>query len=308
MQRPSVSLFSVLTPRKRKHLDDLHSPIPKRLCVWDNTTEDRRSRGSRTLRQRLHRQLFSREQTPPSTPKRSVKACPKVHSARRVRELRRPEARMKPRSRSKSLTPVNSAKSRKRKIDWLSKGSSRQVIAKNYGLRRPSVSLKPGARPLVKAYRRSRSLSLSSDRSSSIRSKSYDSRSASSSPLQRRKRTRYSSISTPPIRTRKSRRTILLTRSASKPSLCRMRSELQVMSRKKVFVDMEKSREDDQIELEKLQTCTQRLMIQVASATLKVEALNRESAFYRNVLTEIQRVISFAENSVIFSSFPSIQL
>jgi len=79
------------------------------------------------------------------------------------------------------------------------------------------------------------------------------------------------------------------------------------MNRTKVSDGIAESENADHILMHDLQSCVQGLMLQLASVSLKMEALNKESAFYRNVLTDIQKIVSFAENRVLFSNFPSIQ-
>lgn len=303
MRRPAISLLTVLTPQKRRQLDDCHSPSPKRLCLWSSVTVESRTKEWSTLKHRRpHRQLNFTKRTPSSTSRRS----PLVHSARKIR---RPQVRLSSRSRSKSLTRLSSSRSsssasRKRKLEWWLSDAHVMERGKCEGLRRPRVSLlNPlGVYKKKEVKKRSRSLSLSS---SSVKSNSYDPDSCS--PLVRRKRLRTNSMFTPPSsRTRKSNQKLLLTRSATKSRLRRTCSRLQVMNRTKVNKDTVKSSEAQLVEL---QTSTQRLMVQLASATLKMEALNRESTFYKNVVAEIQSVISLnTTNRVLFSSFPNMRL
>jgi len=310
MRRPSISLLSVLTPQKRRQLYDNNSPSPKRLCLWGRETT---TRGQWTQQRSQSQDRFT-SHSRPSTPTRPLKPNKQSHSARKARELRRPQVRLSSRSRSKSLTRLNystSSSSRKRKLDTsYAHTVSKLGKRKNYGLRRPSVSLVNPCLEQIRANKkqRSRSLSFSSGRSSSVRRESLD-RSAvcRSSPLNR-KRSRLSSILTPPTRARKCSRKLLLTRSPSKPILHEGKgsNRLQVMNRTKIPDN--NAIEAEQNKLEDLQTCTQRLMVQLASATLKMENLNTETEFYKNVLSEIQSVVSFAENSVVFSAFPNMQL
>jgi len=307
MLRPSVSLLSVLTPKKRRQTDNGLSPSPKRLCLWGNTPEDPITKDWSTLRiRRPTCQLFAKF-TPSSTPKRVIKSNLLVHSARKIR---RPQVRLSSRSRSKSLTPLNytrsscsSSPSRKSNIEW---SSDVQVMERLKSLHRPGVSSlnRLAVRRKTEVKKRSRSLSLSTDRSSSVRSKSHDA--LCYSPMVRRKRARINSMFTPPSRTRKSNRKLLLTRSTNKAKLHKNSSRLQVMNREKVNIGTAKSVEAELVEL---QTLTQRLMVQLASATLKMEALNRESTFYKSLVAEIENIISLnTKNNVLFSSFPKMQL
>jgi len=308
MLRPSVSLLSVLTPKKRRQTDNGLSPSPKRLCLWGNSPEDPITKDWSTLRiRRPTCQLFTKL-TPSSTPKRVIKSNLLVHSARKIR---RPQVRLSSRSRSKSLTPLNyssspcSSSSRKSNIDW---SSDVQVMErlKCQCLHRPSVPLSNpiAIRRKTELKKRSRSLSLSTDRSSSARSKSHDA--LCYSPMVRRKRARINSMFTPPSRTRKSNRKLLLTRSTNKTKLHKNSPRLQIMNREKANIETAKSVEAELVELQSL---TQRLMVQLASATLKMEALNRESTFYKSVVAEIQNIISLnTKNSVLFSSFPKMRL
>jgi len=300
MRRPSFSLFSLHTPRKRRHSSpNLHSPPRKKQCLWDSPSGERDSKGLWTLRHRLQHKLTKHS---PRTPQRSGSPTLVVHSAKKVRELRRPQARLFNRSRSQSLNRNPSSRSRKRKLNWLLDVSPPGCTNK-YELRRPRACL---ARTLVKTWRRSRSLSLSSNRSSSARCKSHDPGTASTTPVLKRKRTRLNSMFTPASRTRKSRRKLLLTRSPSKTRRQRMKTKLQVLNLTKVD-DVADSENADYILLQDLQSCIQGLVLQLARVSVKMEALNEESVYYRNVLTDIQNIVSFAENRDLFSDFPTIQ-
>jgi len=310
MRRPSVSLISVVTPKKRRQRDNGHSPTPKRLCLWDNSPENQTTKDWSSLKIRRPKcQLFT--QCPPSsTPKRVLKPQ-LVHSARKIR---RPQVRLSSRSRSKSLTRLSypcsscsSSPSRKRSIEWLSDVDVMERL-KCQSLHRPSVSLSnPRAvRRKTELKKRSRSLSLSTDtdRSSSARSKSHDA--LCNSPIVRRKRARIYPMFTPPTRTRQFIRKLLLTRSTDKTRSHKNGSRLQIMNREKIGGGTAKS---VKAELVELQIMTRRLMVELARARLKMEALNRESAFYKSVVAEIHNIISLnTKNSVLFSSFPKMRL